>query len=221
MKQGVLIYDKEADRMDVRLGLEEYYGGLHCGTCMDVLVGNRWKSTRIEFCCFHQTINDGTGPGAFYSIMEQDVFSSYCIGAGDIFSDIVRYRAPPIQQVILHIWLLVFRVGHRFSLKCLRHFDGREMWKTGDFCWQLSGQNVVFSTYRRRSVKSRGSYSPCFPSSSVILWISHPLFFLAPQEEEKFSPFCTKVRSPSFWWDGLLWAGQSTGLPEASGIPDG
>lgn len=49
MKQGVLIYDTESERMDVRFGLEEYYGGLHCGTCMDVFVGNRWKATRIEY----------------------------------------------------------------------------------------------------------------------------------------------------------------------------
>ena len=34
--------------MDIRFGLEEYYGGLHCGTTMDVLVQNRWITTRIE-----------------------------------------------------------------------------------------------------------------------------------------------------------------------------
>lgn len=49
MKQGVLVYDQQSERMDVRFGLEEYYGGLHCGTCMDVKVGNRWKPTRIEY----------------------------------------------------------------------------------------------------------------------------------------------------------------------------
>ena len=48
MKQGVLVHDPESDRMDVRFGLEDYYGGLHCGTCMDVFVNNRWKPTRIE-----------------------------------------------------------------------------------------------------------------------------------------------------------------------------
>lgn len=32
MKQGVLVYDQQSDRMDVRFGLEDYYGGLHCGT---------------------------------------------------------------------------------------------------------------------------------------------------------------------------------------------
>ena len=49
MKQGVLVYDQQSERMDVRFGLEEYSGGLHCGTCMDVKVGNRWKPTRIEY----------------------------------------------------------------------------------------------------------------------------------------------------------------------------
>ena len=48
MKQGVLVYDERSGRMDIRFGLEEYYGGLHCGTTMDVLVQNRWIPTRIE-----------------------------------------------------------------------------------------------------------------------------------------------------------------------------
>ena len=49
MKQGVLVYDPELKRMDVRFGLENYYGGLHCGTCMDVFMGSRWQPTRIEY----------------------------------------------------------------------------------------------------------------------------------------------------------------------------
>jgi hypothetical protein len=49
MKQGVLVYDPKSERMDVRFGLEEYYGGLHCGTCMDVKVENGWKATRLEY----------------------------------------------------------------------------------------------------------------------------------------------------------------------------
>lgn len=49
MKQGVLVYDQKSERMDVRFGLEDYYGGLHCGTCMDVFVNNRWRPTRIEY----------------------------------------------------------------------------------------------------------------------------------------------------------------------------
>lgn len=47
-KYGTLIYDPNSDRMDVRFGVEEYYGGLHCGECFDVLIGNHWKPTRIE-----------------------------------------------------------------------------------------------------------------------------------------------------------------------------
>lgn len=48
MKQGALIYDKETGRFDIRFGLNDYHGGLHCGECFDVLAGGRWKPTRIE-----------------------------------------------------------------------------------------------------------------------------------------------------------------------------
>ena len=27
----------------------DYYGGLHCGECMDVFTGGKWKPTRIEY----------------------------------------------------------------------------------------------------------------------------------------------------------------------------
>ena len=37
------------------------------------------------------------------------------------------------------------------------------MWKTGRFCRHLPRQNVVFSTYRQQSIKSRSSYPPLFP----------------------------------------------------------
>lgn len=49
MRQGVLIYDQDTDRMDIRFGLEDYYGGLHCGETMEVFVENKWIPTRIEF----------------------------------------------------------------------------------------------------------------------------------------------------------------------------
>lgn len=48
MKQGVLVEDPKTGRMDIRFGLQEYYGGLHCGTCMDVFVEGKWIPTRIE-----------------------------------------------------------------------------------------------------------------------------------------------------------------------------
>ena len=38
-----------------------------------------------------------------------------CREAGDIFCDVIRYGAPPVQQVILHIGFLVFCIGHRFG----------------------------------------------------------------------------------------------------------
>ena len=36
MKQGVLVYDVSSRRMDIRFGLEEYYGGL--------TVAPQWRS---------------------------------------------------------------------------------------------------------------------------------------------------------------------------------
>ena len=48
MREGVLVPDTSSARMDSRFGLEEYYGGLHCGDCMDVLWKGKWKPTRIE-----------------------------------------------------------------------------------------------------------------------------------------------------------------------------
>lgn len=48
MKQGVLIVDTATGRMDIRFGLEDFYGGLHCGTTMDVLIDEEWVPTRIE-----------------------------------------------------------------------------------------------------------------------------------------------------------------------------
>ena len=48
MKEGVLVYDERQDRIDIRFSLEEYYGGLHCGQCFDILVDGEWKPTSIE-----------------------------------------------------------------------------------------------------------------------------------------------------------------------------
>ena len=44
MKQGTLIFDETADRYDIRFDLADYYGGLHCGECMEVFAGGKWKN---------------------------------------------------------------------------------------------------------------------------------------------------------------------------------
>jgi hypothetical protein len=54
MRQGTLVYDSGSGRMDVRYGLEDYYGGLHCGTGMDVKVNDRWQPTRIEMAASNE-----------------------------------------------------------------------------------------------------------------------------------------------------------------------
>ena len=49
MKQGALLYNPTNNRMDIRFNLEDYYGELHCGTGMEVLLDKKWVPTRIEF----------------------------------------------------------------------------------------------------------------------------------------------------------------------------
>lgn len=48
MKQGVLIYDRESGHYNIRFGLNDYHGGLHCSERFDVFAGGKWKPTRIE-----------------------------------------------------------------------------------------------------------------------------------------------------------------------------
>jgi hypothetical protein len=45
---GILVYDYRQERYDIRFGLEEYYGGLHCGDCFNVKINKEWVPTRIE-----------------------------------------------------------------------------------------------------------------------------------------------------------------------------
>ena len=51
LKTGALIFDETADRYDVRFDVNDYYGGLHCGDCMEVFVRGKWKPTRMEYPC--------------------------------------------------------------------------------------------------------------------------------------------------------------------------
>ena len=46
MRKGCLIYDEGSGRMDIRFGLEECYGGLHCGEGMEVILDGNWRRMR-------------------------------------------------------------------------------------------------------------------------------------------------------------------------------
>ena len=46
--EGAMIFDPETDRMDIRFDDQRFYGGLHCGTPLDVLLNDHWVPTRIE-----------------------------------------------------------------------------------------------------------------------------------------------------------------------------
>ncbi len=47
MKEGMLLYDDDTERYDIYFGIEDYYGGLHCGECFDVFVNGQWQHVRI------------------------------------------------------------------------------------------------------------------------------------------------------------------------------
>ena len=38
-KTGALIFDETADRYDIRFDIADYYGGLHCGECIQENTG--------------------------------------------------------------------------------------------------------------------------------------------------------------------------------------
>lgn len=44
-KTGALIFDETADRYDIRFDLNDYYGGLHCGDCLTLVVLQVWAYT--------------------------------------------------------------------------------------------------------------------------------------------------------------------------------
>lgn len=48
-KQGALVYDHNTGRYNIRFDLNDYYGGLHCGECLDIKVQGKWIATRIEY----------------------------------------------------------------------------------------------------------------------------------------------------------------------------
>lgn len=48
MKTGTLIYDPLMNRIDVRYVDGSSYGGLHCGTTLEVFYNGEWIPTRIE-----------------------------------------------------------------------------------------------------------------------------------------------------------------------------
>ena len=47
-RYGTLVQNLESGRMDIRLGLQEYYGELQTGQTMEVQVDGEWIPTRLE-----------------------------------------------------------------------------------------------------------------------------------------------------------------------------
>ena len=51
-KTGALIFDETADRYDIRFDVNDYYGGLHCGDCMEVFVRGKANAGQPSPCGF-------------------------------------------------------------------------------------------------------------------------------------------------------------------------
>ena len=51
MRTGILYPDMQTSRADIRFDCEDFYGGLSCGTTMDVWLNEVWTPTRIELGC--------------------------------------------------------------------------------------------------------------------------------------------------------------------------
>lgn len=48
-KYGVLFYNQECERYDIKFDDGGFYGGLHCGRVFEINVLGEWKETSIEF----------------------------------------------------------------------------------------------------------------------------------------------------------------------------
>lgn len=49
MREGCLVWDANAERPDIRFCDGTYYGGLHCGNTLDVLIRSEWLPARVEY----------------------------------------------------------------------------------------------------------------------------------------------------------------------------
>lgn len=47
-REGILIPDMQSGCADIRFNSDDCYGGLHCGTTMDIWLNDHWVPTRIE-----------------------------------------------------------------------------------------------------------------------------------------------------------------------------
>ena len=48
-KTGALIFDEHTDRYDIGFDVADSYGGVHCGDCLELFTGGKWKPTRMEY----------------------------------------------------------------------------------------------------------------------------------------------------------------------------
>lgn len=53
-KYGVLFYNQECERYDIKFNDGSFYGGLHCGRVFEIKMSGEWKETSIEFSVYEE-----------------------------------------------------------------------------------------------------------------------------------------------------------------------
>ena len=79
MQQGVLYFEGQTERMDIRFENKEIYGGLHCGTTMEVLINDEWVPTRIEYGNDWYLV--GGAEGIVTRTSSKNIVTTYCKGS--------------------------------------------------------------------------------------------------------------------------------------------
>ena len=69
MKEGILIWNENAGRPDIRYRDGTYYGGLHSGNTLEALIQGKWRPVRVEFNHFKDIWNLAGAAGYFDNIL--------------------------------------------------------------------------------------------------------------------------------------------------------
>lgn len=49
MREGIMFYNSDLGRMDIKFPQDTSYGGVHCGEAFQILVYDAWINVRIEY----------------------------------------------------------------------------------------------------------------------------------------------------------------------------
>jgi len=49
MKEGIIFFNANAKRPDIRFRNGSFYGGLHCGNTIEIFSNGEWHPARVEY----------------------------------------------------------------------------------------------------------------------------------------------------------------------------